>query len=121
MKLSDLKENDHQLDEVLPVVGALAGGAARVAATGVGAAARGAMAVGRGVGSALGRAGTAVAKTAPVQAMGQVSGLAGGEMDPAQAAQAAKDRQEQKKQIQDQIKQTEQQLTDLRKQMAELG
>jgi hypothetical protein len=55
------------------------------------------------------------------QAQGQQSGLAGGGMDPAQAAQAAKDQQEEKKQVQDQIKATEQQLIDLRKRLAELG
>lgn len=48
-------------------------------------------------------------------------GMASGQMDPVQAAQAAKERQEQKKQIQDQIKQTEQTLMDLRKKLAELG
>jgi hypothetical protein len=51
----------------------------------------------------------------------QAAGLASGQMDPAQAAQAAKDKIEQKKQIQDQIKQTEAQLNDLRKRLAELG
>jgi hypothetical protein len=55
------------------------------------------------------------------QSPGQQAGLAGGGMDPAQAAQAAKQRQEEKKQIQDQIRQTEQMLVDLRKRMAELG
>jgi hypothetical protein len=55
------------------------------------------------------------------QAQAQPSGLAGGGMDPAQAAQAAKQRQEEKKQLQDQIKQTEQMLIDLRKRMAEIG
>jgi len=55
------------------------------------------------------------------QAQAQQSGLAGGSMDPAQAAQAAKDRQEEKQQVQDQIKATEQQLIDLRKRLAELG
>ena len=49
------------------------------------------------------------------------AGLAGGQMDPAQAAKAAKDRADQKKQLQDQIKQAEQQLVDLRKQLASLG
>jgi hypothetical protein len=44
------------------------------------------------------------------------AGLATGQMDPAQAAQAAKDRIEQKKQLQDQIKQLEQQIADARKQ-----
>jgi hypothetical protein len=57
------------------------------------------------------------------QAVGQAAqaGLAGGAMDPAQAAAAAKDRQDQKKQVQDQIKQTQAQLADLQKQLAELG
>jgi hypothetical protein len=55
------------------------------------------------------------------QQIGQQAGLAGGAMDPMQAAAAAKERMDQKKQVQDQIKQTEQQLNDLRKQLAELG
>lgn len=49
------------------------------------------------------------------------SGQPIGGLDPAQAAQAAKQRADQKKQLQDQIKQTEQTLNNLRKQMAELG
>jgi hypothetical protein len=103
MRLIDLSESDKQLDEVLPVIGALGGAALR----GVGGAvAQGAKTVGQAVGSAVGQA---------------ASGLAGGGMDPAQAAQAAKDQQEEKKQIQDQIRQTEQMLVDLRKRMAELG
>lgn len=64
------------------------------------------------------------AAPAPAPAQGQQqpqAGLAGGQMDPAQAAQAAKDRAEQKKQLQDQIKQLEQQLADARKQLAGLG
>ena len=58
---------------------------------------------------------------APAPAPAPQAGLATGQMNPAQAAQAAKDRMEQKKQIQDQIKQLEQQLTDARKRLAELG
>ena len=50
-----------------------------------------------------------------------MSGPEGGQMDPMQAAQMAKERQEQKKEVQDQIKQAEQQLMDLRKKLAELG
>jgi hypothetical protein len=57
----------------------------------------------------------------PPQGQKPQAGMAGGQMDPVQAAQAAKERQEQKKQVQDQIKQTEQQLMDLRKKLAELG
>jgi hypothetical protein len=99
MRLSDLKE-DSQLDEFLPASGAPMGAAPRATpspATGMQPAPKpGAMA-------------------------GQQAGLAGGQMDPAQAAAAAKDRMDQKKQVQDQIKQTEQQLNDLRKKLAELG
>lgn len=54
------------------------------------------------------------------QSQGQQAGLATGQMDPVQAAQAARQRQEQKKQIQDQIRATEKQLIDLRKQLAGL-
>jgi hypothetical protein len=99
MRLQDLTEHDQQLDELLPAVGAIGG-----------ALAKGAQAVGSAV------------KTG-VQAVGQAAqaGLAGGAMDPAQAAVAAKDRQDQKKQIQDQIKQTQAQLADLQKQLAGLG
>ena len=43
------------------------------------------------------------------------------QVDPAQAAAALKQRNDQKKQIQDQIRQTEKQLQDLRKQLASLG
>jgi len=65
--------------------------------------------------------GTVPTMSTAQQQTGQQSGLATGQMDPAQAAQAAKNQQEQKKQIQDQIRATEQQLVALRKQMAELG
>jgi hypothetical protein len=104
MKLSDLKENDQQLDELLPALGAVAGGVAR------GAAALGGAALARGTTPA---AGSAVNQAA--------SGLAGGGMDPAQAAQAVKDRQEQKKVIQQQIQAKQKELDDLRKQLATLG
>lgn len=92
MKLSDIRESDQQLDELLPAVG--------VAPTTV-----------------------SPATTQPVSQNTQkpTSGLATGQMDPAQAAQAAKARMEQKKQLQDQIKQTEQTLNTLRKQLASLG
>lgn len=58
---------------------------------------------------------------APVAGQPAQSGQPMGGLDPAQAAQAAKQRADQKKQIQDQIKQTEQTLNSLRKQLAELG
>jgi hypothetical protein len=116
MKLSDLKENDKQLDEILPAIGAAVGGIARGAATVGSAAVKGAQAVGGAVAKGAQAVGNAAVKGAQA-----VSGLAGGNMDPAQAAAAAKERIDQKKQVQDQIKQTEQQLNDLRKQLAELG
>jgi hypothetical protein len=102
MKLSDLKENDAQLDEILPALGAVGsaiGGAARGAASAIGGAVKG----------AAGQVGQAM------------SGLAGGGMDPTQAAQASKDQQEQKKQIQDAIKQKQAELADLQKQLAQIG
>lgn len=98
MKLNELG-GDRHLDELLPAVGAALGGAAKAVG--------GALATGTRV------AGQAMAGTS--------SGLAGGQMNPAQAAAAAKERADQKKAIQDQIKATEQQLTDLRKRLAELG
>lgn len=49
------------------------------------------------------------------------SGLAGGQMDPAQAAMAVKQRQEQKKSIQDAIKQKQKELADLQKQLSQIG
>ena len=55
------------------------------------------------------------------QQQAQPSGLATGQMDPAQAAQAAQGREEQKKQVRDQIKSAEQQLVALRRQLADLG
>lgn len=91
MKLSDIKESDQQLDELLPSAGL----------------------------------GQTVSTASPTQQSSQPApssaGLSTGQMDPAQAAQAAKARQEQKKQLQDQIKQTEQSLNALRKQLASLG
>jgi hypothetical protein len=92
MKFSEV--NDDRIDELVPALGAVDGGISK----GV-----------QAVGSAM---------KPGVQA---ASGLAGGQMDPAQAAQAMKQRQEQKQQIQDQIKLAEKQLSDLRKKLAELG
>ena len=90
MRLFDLKENDHQLDELLPTIGAVAPAAGQVAQP-------------------------AAVGTQPA------AGLATGQMDPAQAAQAAKERNEQKKQIQDAIKMKQKELSDLQKQLAQLG
>lgn len=117
MKLSDLKENDEQLDEILPAIGAAVGGIARGAAAVGGAALRGGAALAKGVGSAVTQGAKAIG-----QAAGQAaSGLAGGGMDPAQAAMAKKEHDAQKKEIQDAIKQKQQELTDLQKQLAQLG
>ena len=102
MKLSDLKENDRQLDELLPALGAVGGA--------IGGAAK-------AVGGALSKGASAVGTVAKNVA----SGLAGGQMDPAQAAMAAKERNDQKKQIQDAIKQKQQELADLQKQLTQLG
>ena len=121
MRLSDLKENDEQLDEILPAIAAGAGLAARTA-LGVGGAAL------RGAGSAIAKGAQAVgsAVKSGTQAVGQAagqaaSGLAGGQTDPAQAAAVAKERTEQKKQIQDTIKQKQQELADLQKELTALG
>ena len=92
MRLSDLKEDDKQLDELGPMLGAA---------------------------PAAGTA-PAAAPTAPV--VGQPApGLAAGGMNPVQAAQAKKAHDDQKKQLQDQIKQTQTQLANLQKQLAALG
>ena len=64
---------------------------------------------------------TGAGQQSGTQQQGQPAGLATGQMNPAQAAQAAKQRQEEKKAVQDQIKSTEKQLVDLRKRLAELG
>ena len=110
MRLKDVVVENPRMVEIAPIIGAIAGGAAKAAGA-IGGAAM------RGVGSAVSQGAKAVGS-----AVGQTAaGLAGGAMDPAQAAQAAKERTEQKKAVQDQIKQTEQQLIDLRKKLAELG
>lgn len=106
MRLSEVITEKSQLDEVLP---ALAAGAAKVGAQALGG-------VAKMAGSMLGGSKPATPSTTQPAA-----GPVAGQMDPAQAAQAAKERTEQKKQVQDQIKQTEQQLIDLRKKLAELG
>ena len=126
MKLREFS-NDEKLDEILPIlaaVPAVAAGVARGAAAVGGAALRGGAALGgaalRGAGALAKGAGTALAKGA--QAVWQAtSGMAGSGMDPAQAAMAAKEQQEKKKEIQDAIKAKEQELADLRKQLGQLG
>ena len=92
MKLDEITSEQEQqkLDEILPAIGAVAGGIARGAAAMGSAALKGAKAVGGAVGGAVAKGAQAVGQAA--------SGLAGGGMDPAQAAMAAKERQDQKKQ-----------------------
>jgi hypothetical protein len=96
MRLANISENDFRLRELMPGTSTTT---ASPAPTG----------------------GMPTVGTITTGANTQQPGLATGQMDPAQSAQAAKDRQEEKKQVQDQIKATEQQLIDLRKRLAELG
>jgi hypothetical protein len=125
MKLKDITsiKEQQQLDEILP---ALAMGAARLAAPVL---AKGAMSLGKAaiggvakaganlVGKAVGSAaGSAIGSAAPA-----IAGLAGGAMDPAQAAAAKKERDNQKKQVQDAIKAKQAELADLQKQLTQLG
>lgn len=126
MRLSDLKENDKQLDEILPALAAGAGMAARGAVAGAGAALRGGAALAKGVGNAVSQGVKAIGNVASkgVNVVGQAaqaSGMAGGGMDPAQAAAAKKERDDQKKQVQDAIKAKQQELADLQKQLTQLG
>lgn len=107
MKFSEV--NEDRIDELLPNLTTVAGGLSKGATAVGGAIKQGTQAIG------------GIAKSG-VQAAGQaISGLMGGGMNPAQAAAAKKERDEQKKQVQDQIKQTEQQLQALRKQLADLA
>lgn len=104
----NLKEfsSDHRLDELIPgAMGAI-------------------KAMGQSFKTASGTAPKPTAAPAPANQQTQqqpTSGLAGGGMDPAQAAQAAQERAAEKKDVQDQIKAKEQELIDLRKRLAELG
>lgn len=66
----DHELTEEQLDEILPAVGAVAGGIARGAAAVGGAAARGAAAVARGVGSAVGSAARGLGQAASSVARG---------------------------------------------------
>jgi hypothetical protein len=123
MRLQDLKENDRQLDEILPVIGAIGAGVARVGAGAAQAVGRGVMAGGQAVGRAVasGVQKGVQAVGAGIRQGGQAAGLAGGGMDPAQAAQAKKDHDEQKKQVQDAIKQKQAEISDLQKHLSSLG
>lgn len=104
MKLSEIS-SDHKLDEILPALG----GVARAVGAGIASAPKVVGNIAKDVGRAM--AGN----------VGQPPRDQETQLDPAQAAQMAKDQQEQKKQIQDAIKQKQQELTDLQKQLAELG
>jgi hypothetical protein len=94
MRLTDLKENDRQLDEI-PALAISA--AQKIAGT----------KVGQTVASKLG------ATPDDMATLQQIN--------PAQAAAAAKERQDQKKQVQDAIKAKQQELSDLQKQLVSLG
>jgi len=63
---------EEQLDEILPVIGAIGGGIARGAMAAGGVVARGAMAAGRGVASAAGRVGRSINNFAANQAEKQL-------------------------------------------------
>jgi hypothetical protein len=129
MRLKDLKEHDEQLDEILPAIGAIAGGAARVAGGAMsrgltkagGALARGVSSAGgalvRGVKSAATTVGQKVAGAAGQAA----SGLAGGGMDPAQAAAEKKQHDDDKRSIQAAIKEKQAEIAELQKQLASIG
>jgi len=123
MRLKDVIVEGTRIDEIVPVIGAVAGGAVKAAGAIGKAALQGGAALARGVGSAMASGTQAAGQAAAGQAAaGQAAaGLAGGAMDPVQAAQAAKQRTEQKKQIQDAIRAKQQELTDLQKQLAALG
>ena len=71
---------EEQLDEILPVIGAVAGGVARGAMAVGGAAARGAAAVARGVGSAVGSAARGIGQAASAvgRGVGNVARKTGG-------------------------------------------
>ena len=101
----NLKEftSDHRLDELIPAV---LGGAAK--------------AIG-GVVKTVGNMTTNTTNPAKPNQAQPASGLAGGGMDPAQAAQAAQQRAVEKKEVQDAIKAKEQELIHLRKRLAGLG
>jgi hypothetical protein len=118
MRLKDVIVEGTRIDEIVPVIGAVAGGAVKAAGAIGKAALQGGAALARGVGSAMASGTQAAGQAAAGQA---AAGLAGGAMDPVQAAQAAKQRTEQKKQIQDAIRAKQQELTDLQKQLAALG
>lgn len=112
MRLSEVLV-ETQLDELLPAVGAAIGGAAKAVG--------GALA--RGAASTVGGMAKSVAPTAGgAQATQQAtSGQPPGGLDPAQAAMAAKEQQEKKKELQDAIKTKQAELQDLQKQLAQLG
>lgn len=106
MKLSDIKKEDRQLDEILP---ALAGAAMK--------------GLGSLAGSALGGLGADLASGAASAVGGAMADKAMGAvgLGPGQAAAASQERNEKKKEIQDAIQAKQQEINDLRKQLAELG
>ena len=120
MRLNEITsaKEQQQLDEILPVLGAVAGGVARGAAALGGAALKGGAALAKGVGSVAKTVGGAVSQGA--KAIGQAATSAvgmGGAEDPAAQAQqviAAKN------EVQDQIKQKQQELQALQQQLTQI-
>ena len=84
MRLQEITSTteQQQLDEILPVLGAVAGGVARGAAALGGAALRGGAALAKGVGGAVSQGAKAVGNVAS-----QAGAMAGGQADPAAQAQ----------------------------------
>jgi uncharacterized protein HemX len=111
MRFSEI--NETRIDELLPAVGAAIGGAANAVG--------GALA--RGAASAVGGMAKSVAPSAGgAQGTQQAtSGQPPRGLDPAQAAMAAKEQQEKKKELQDAIKSKQAELQDLQKQLAQQG
>lgn len=126
MKLSEIKGNDDQLDEILPVIGAVGAGLARGAAAAGGMLARGAAKVGsmaaqgiaKGATKAAGALGNLAAKGAGNLA---AKAGAGNVADPAQLAQQKAEVDGQKKELQQAIQLKQKEILDLQKQMAELS
>jgi hypothetical protein len=119
MKLNEFSQ-DEKLDEILPVIGAVAGGLARGAAAVGGAALRGGAGLAKGAGQALAKGAQAVggAVKAGAQAAGQATASAA--PDPKALAMAAMQAKERKDNITQQMKDIDTTITDLQKQKSEL-
>ena len=138
MRLSEITsaKEQQQLDEILPALGAVAGGVVRGAAALGNAAVRGGAALAKGVGSAVSQGAKAVSNVASqgAKAVGNVvskganvagqigraanlGGLEGGATDPAAQAQQVAAA---KKEVQDQIKQKQAELQALQQQLTQI-